>query len=136
VTRFDVLFFEEAALDRHEIGERGRGREHANLHLVLRGGRLAQGSDNGSDDGDDRPQRLQPDRLHSITSILRWRSKVPAALAVAGAGGPIHNEEGAASVTNFSVMGLFVAWGLVQIGGRCRLVDCNGSKRAVRHPVP
>jgi hypothetical protein len=64
--RFDVLFLEEAALDCHEIGQRGRGREHANLHLVLRGGRQAQ----RSKDGDDRPQRFQPDCLHRITSVI------------------------------------------------------------------
>src|SRR5215467_13736066 len=82
--RFDVLFLEEAALDRHEIGQRGRGRKHAHLHLVLRGGRLAQGSDEGSDDGDDRPQRLQPDRLHRITSVIPWRPNISPTLAVAG----------------------------------------------------
>src|SRR5262249_54635369 len=71
--RFDVLFLEETARDRHEIGQRGRGREHTNLHLVLRGGRLAQGSDEGGDDGDDRPQRLQADRLHRITSVIPSR---------------------------------------------------------------
>src|SRR5262245_33261610 len=31
----------------------------------------------------------------------------------------------AVTVTNFSVMGLFVAWGLVQIWSRRRLMDCN-----------
>jgi hypothetical protein len=64
--RFDVLFLEEAALDRHEIGQRGRGREHAHLHLVLRGGGLPQ----GSDDGDNRSQPHRSDHLHRIISIL------------------------------------------------------------------
>jgi hypothetical protein len=63
---FDVLFLEEAALDRHEIGQRGRGREHANLHLVLCGGRQAQ----SNKDGDDRPHRFQPDCVHRITSVV------------------------------------------------------------------
>jgi hypothetical protein len=51
--RFDALFLEEPALDRREIRNRGCGREHANLDLVLRSRWLSQ----TRNCGDDRAQR-------------------------------------------------------------------------------
>ena len=67
--RLDVLLLEESALDPDEIGQRRSGREHADLHLVLRRRRLCHGT--GQRNDRPQPPRPQSARLHRTSSLVR-----------------------------------------------------------------